>query len=85
MVKAFLGIKTCVDYERDVKLELDKRKEVKESYLVYGPFDIFARIEVSNLEELGNFVRKLKYKDGVDRVQTYLIMEKTSTSPRQAS
>ena len=58
MLLAFVLVETLSGAEAGVLRSLSRIKGVKEAYVVYGEFDIIARVEVSNVDELRDLVLK---------------------------
>lgn len=65
MPTAFVLLNTHIGSEVDVLKELRKMEVVEEASLVYGSYDIVARLKSSSLEELKRTVtwkiRKMEY------------------------
>jgi len=59
--KGFLLIKVETSYEHEVMKKLEKYEEVKSANIVYGPYDIVAKVETGNI---GNFAKTLRKKIG---------------------
>jgi len=72
MTMAFILISTEMGSERKVLEELRKISEVSEAYIVYGVYDIVAKVEVSDVEELKNIIsNKIR---SIDYVRSTLTM-----------
>ncbi|MEM4799598.1 MAG: Lrp/AsnC ligand binding domain-containing protein, partial [Sulfolobales archaeon] len=56
MAKAFVLINTEVGSETEIINSLKNYNEIKELYLVYGVYDIVARIEADSIEKLKEVV-----------------------------
>jgi DNA-binding Lrp family transcriptional regulator len=56
MVTIFVFIKTELGAEDDVMKELKRINEVKQAHKLYGVYDIIARIEAENMEDLKNII-----------------------------
>ncbi|MHC1605413.1 MAG: Lrp/AsnC family transcriptional regulator [Candidatus Methanofastidiosia archaeon] len=56
MVVAFVLCVTDAGMERDVVEKLDKFEEVEEAYVVYGEYDVIAKVYVNELKELDKFI-----------------------------
>ena len=52
MPTAFVLINTEIGSEEEVATELRKLEHVKESYVVYGVYDIVARVEAETMDRL---------------------------------
>jgi DNA-binding Lrp family transcriptional regulator len=65
MTLAFVLLRVESGKEPEVIQELLEINEVIKSYLIYGIYDIVARVKVGNLEELENVIdnkiRKIQY------------------------
>jgi DNA-binding Lrp family transcriptional regulator len=57
----------------DVYNKINELKEVKEVITTYGEYDVIIKIEVTNLDELDDFVfKKLRTIDGVEATTTLI-------------
>ena len=56
MTIAYILISTEMGRELQVKEALDENQEVKESFQVYGIYDVIARIEAKDIDELKDIV-----------------------------
>ncbi len=56
MATVYLMINTELGSEREVQKELKEIEGVKETYLIYGVYDIIARIETETMEELKDII-----------------------------
>ncbi len=56
MITAFILITTKAGKEREVKDTLDEFSQVKEVEVVYGDFDLIAKIEAKNMDELNSLI-----------------------------
>jgi len=70
--KAFLLISAEVGQEDQVISELQAIPEVKESYVVYGVYDVIARVEAESMQHLKDVV-SLRIRQ-LDSVRTTLTM-----------
>ncbi len=61
MSSKYVLITTEIDTEGEVIEEIKKFPEVVESYLVFGVYDILAKIEAKTMLELNNVIN-LKFK-----------------------
>jgi len=71
MVSAYVLIISKSGTEKKVLEELQKIPEVKESKIVYGEYDIIAKIEVEDVDKLNDFL--------LERIRPIENIEKTST------
>jgi len=73
---AFVLINTEIGAEEEVLAELRKVNEVKEAYMVYGVYDIIARIQADTMEKLKEIVSwKIRRLDKVRSTLTMLVIE----------
>jgi DNA-binding Lrp family transcriptional regulator len=56
MATVFVMINTELGAESEVLNELKAIEEVKETYLVYGVYDLIARIETETMDELKDII-----------------------------
>ena len=69
MINAELGS------ESEVVNDLKKIPEVKEVYMVYGVYDIIARVEAENLDDLKEIISgKIRGQDKVRSSLTMIVM-----------
>jgi len=52
MPTAFVLINTEIGSEEEILKELNKIPNVKEAYIVYGVYDIVAKVEAENMDKL---------------------------------
>ncbi|MBM1155051.1 Lrp/AsnC ligand binding domain-containing protein [archaeon] len=77
MPQAFVLINTEVGAEDEVFEQLKRFSQVKEVYLVYGVYDIVARVEADTLDELKDIVTwRIRKIDKIKSTLTMLIAEK---------
>jgi len=72
LATAFVMINTEIGSESEVLEELKAIPEIKETYLVYGVYDIIARIETETMQELKDAM-SLKIRR-LDKVRSTLTM-----------
>ena len=70
MIGAYVLIIAKSGFEKQVLEKLRKLKEIKEAKIVYGEYDIIAKIQVNDVSDLNDFL--------IDKVRN-LEIEKTST------
>ena len=76
MTLAFVLINVEVGTEREVLEKIKQIEEVKEAYMVYGTYDIIARLEAESLEKLREAVtKKIRQLDKVNSTMTMIVME----------
>ncbi|MGA3406724.1 MAG: Lrp/AsnC ligand binding domain-containing protein [Candidatus Bathyarchaeia archaeon] len=78
MTLAFLLINADLSSEDEVLGELRKIPNVKESYVVYGVFDIVARVEAESMDKLKEIVTwKIRRLEKVRSTLTMIVVEGT--------
>ncbi|HMF34168.1 MAG TPA: Lrp/AsnC ligand binding domain-containing protein [Candidatus Lokiarchaeia archaeon] len=73
-VIAYLLITTASEGTEDVLTELRNRSEVSEAYVIYGDWDIIARVSVPSLPELTNFVMTLRKFKTIRKTSTLIAL-----------
>lgn len=72
MPMAFVLINSEIGGEEEVLEELKKIQNVKEAHIVYGVYDIIAKVEAESMDKLKNVISwKIRR---LDRVRTTLTM-----------
>jgi DNA-binding Lrp family transcriptional regulator len=75
---AFVLINAEIGSEDDVGKELRKIPNVKESYIVYGVYDIVAKVEAESMDKLKEIVTwKIRRLDKVRSTLTMIVVEGT--------
>ncbi|MGQ4832872.1 MAG: Lrp/AsnC family transcriptional regulator [Candidatus Asgardarchaeia archaeon] len=75
---SFILVKVQPGKEKAVTAQLVNFPEVKESYSVYGAYDIILKIETKTDNDLDHFVfHKLRVIDGVLETLTFIVAEQT--------
>ena len=78
MPLAFVLINAEIGSEDDVLKELRKIGNVKESYVVYGVYDIVAKVEADSMDKLKEIVTwKIRRLDRVRSTLTMIVVEGT--------
>lgn len=72
MATAYILINTEVASEEEVLEQLKQLSEVKEAHLVYGIYDLIAKVEADTLEELKQGVTK--HLRGLEKVRSTMTM-----------
>ena len=72
MATAYILINTEVAAEEEVLEKLKKLPEVKEAHLVYGIYDLIAKVEAETLETLKEDVTK--HLRSLDKVRSTMTM-----------
>lgn len=70
MLNAWVLIKTIPTKIEDTLTEVNKFKQVKKSYMVYGRWDIVALMEVSEYRELKGITAQINGMKGVRSTET---------------
>lgn len=75
MPTAFVLINAEIGSETRVLHELKKTNEVKEAYMVYGVYDIIARIQTETMQELKDIISwKIRRLDKVRSTLTMIVV-----------
>jgi len=78
MPLAFVLINAEIGSEDEVLTELRKLGNVKESYVVYGVYDIVAKVEAESMDKLKEIVTwKIRRLDKVRSTLTMIVVEGT--------
>ena len=56
MATAFVLLNTELGSETEMMNELNQIDEVKETYMIYGVYDIIARVDADTMEDLKNII-----------------------------
>ena len=76
MVTAYVLLIVKPGEESKVSEKLNKLKEVKDVSVVYGEYDIVAKVEKPNMEELQNFlIKNIRAMDEVERTSTMISLK----------
>jgi DNA-binding Lrp family transcriptional regulator len=76
MPMAFVLINAEIGAEEDVLNELRKIKSVKEAYIVYGVYDIVAKVEAESMDKLKDMVSwNIRRLDKVRSTLTMIAVE----------
>ncbi len=76
MAKAFVFINVELGSEKEVLKRLRGVPEVKESYLVYGLYDIVAKVETDSMDHLKEVITwKVRKLDKIRSTTTTVVME----------
>lgn len=75
MPSAFVLINTEIGAEEEILQELRKIPNVKEAYVVYGVYDIVAKVEAENMDKLKEIISwKVRRLDKVRSTLTMLVV-----------
>ncbi len=78
MPLAFVLVNAEIGSEDEVGQELRKLPNVKESYVVYGVYDIVAKVEAESMDKLKEVVTwKIRRLDKVRSTLTMIVVEGT--------
>ena len=76
LASAYVMINSVRGRRHDVKGWVEALPEVTEAHLIYGVYDIIARVEASDIDALRDTVyKKIRSIDGVRSVQTMFVRE----------
>ena len=76
MALAFVLVNTEIGSESKVVKSLGKIEAVKEAYLIYGVYDIVAKVEAKTMENLKQIIRdKVRKQDKVHSTLTLIAVE----------
>ena len=74
METAFVLLTSELDFEREVLKALKSIPEVKETFRLYGVYNIIFRIEVDTREDLKEAVRKIRHMEKVLSTLTMIVI-----------
>ena len=78
MEKAFILINTEIGSEADVLKKLKKVEGINEVFLVYGTYDIIARVRADTMDKLKEIVTwRIRRLDKVRSTSTMIVVEKS--------
>lgn len=78
MSLAFVFINAEIGSEDEVLKQLRKMENVKEAYMVYGVYDIVAKVEAETMEKLKEaLTRKVRKVDKIRSTLTMMVIEET--------
>ncbi len=76
MPMAFVLINSEIGGEEEVLEELKKIQNVKEAHIVYGVYDIIAKVEAESMDKLKNVISwKIRRLDRVRTTLTMIVVE----------
>jgi len=76
LASAFIMINSVRGRRHDVKGWVEVLPEVTEAHLIYGVYDIIARVEASDVDVLRDTIyKKIRSIDGVRSIQTMFILK----------
>ena len=68
--EAYLLISTEAGREREILEDLKKSGEVDEAYILFGPYDIIAKVKCEDKEGVNICVNRVKSLDGIGDIKT---------------
>ncbi|MFX0097255.1 MAG: Lrp/AsnC ligand binding domain-containing protein [Candidatus Hodarchaeota archaeon] len=71
-ILAFVLIRTKTGRELDIMVELEQMEEVREAYMIYGGWDVIARVEVESLPQLDTLVVNIRASRDVQQTATLI-------------
>jgi len=78
MEKAFILINTEIGSEADVLKKLKKVEGINEAFLVYGVYDIIARVKADTMDKLKEIVTwRIRRLDKVRSTLTMIVVKKS--------
>lgn len=73
---AFVLINSEIGGENEILEDLKKVKNVKEAHIVYGVYDIIAKVEAESMDKLKNVITwKIRRLDRVRSTLTMIVVE----------
>ena len=76
MVVAYVLLIVKPGEEANVSEKLQNMKEVKDISVVYGEYDIIAKVEMENMEGLQNFlIKEIRAMDEIERTSTMISLK----------
>jgi DNA-binding Lrp family transcriptional regulator len=80
MPKALVLINTEIGAEDEVLAQIKNIEEVKEAYIVYGIYDLFAKVEAESVEKLKDVVSsKIRRLPKVKSTITMIVVSSASS------
>ena len=70
--------------EDEVTKKLKELNSVKEAHAVWGPFDIIAKVEAHNREDLGKYITSIRQLRSVRSTLTLLVTEQPTASQKRS-
>lgn len=75
MATAFILVRTDIGFEHEVLDFLKDVDEVKEAHVVYGSYDIVARVETETMRDLKEAVNhKIRLRDKIRSTLTMIVI-----------
>jgi DNA-binding Lrp family transcriptional regulator len=73
MVVAYILVIVKPGTEEEVAGRLMKEKVVKDVGIVYGEYDIITKVELPTMEDLQNFILKMRRDKNIERTSTMIV------------
>jgi DNA-binding Lrp family transcriptional regulator len=77
MPMCYVLVSTEPGHAESIFEALKKMDAVKEAHMVYGTFDIVAKVETKDMGQLKNHIIRMRLLDKVRSTQTMVAVEKT--------
>jgi DNA-binding Lrp family transcriptional regulator len=71
---AFVLVNTELGFESEIRESFKEIPEVKETYMVYGVYDIITRVETDTMEELKIINWRIRRQDKVRSTLTMIVL-----------
>ncbi len=76
MVKAYLLIMSKSGTEKEIINALLNKVNIKDAHIVYGEYDLIAKIEVDDVSQLNDFLlEEIRVLKDVERTSTLIVAE----------
>lgn len=75
MVRAYVLVLAEAGREGKLKDWLNSRSYVKEAHIVYGSWDIIAKVEVKDLKALTKVLDEVRAQEGIKMTSTMIVNE----------
>lgn len=74
MPTAYVLINTEIGFEDDVSRELKRTPNITEAYVVYGVYDVVAKVEAESMDRLKEIVTKIRRFEKIRSTLTMIIV-----------
>ena len=68
--EAYLLISVEAGREREILETLRKSEEVDEAYILFGPYDIIAKVRCNEKQGVNICINRVKFLDGIGEIKT---------------
>ncbi|HLC37220.1 MAG TPA: Lrp/AsnC ligand binding domain-containing protein [Candidatus Nanoarchaeia archaeon] len=75
MQEAYLFLNVEVGREMDILKTLKKSHDVDEAYILFGEYDIIAKVKCSDKQELNVCINRLKAIDGIGQIKSFEVAD----------